>query len=70
MTVRHVEILTEFDVHQIAYLTMHGWHCTDVGTIWTKPGKARHVLNDNLEQVLSFLWTREDAYWEQRGEEP
>lgn len=44
-------ILTQYEVHQIAFLTQNGWVCSDRG-VWTKPGKDGEFDLDG-------------AYWEE-----
>ena len=69
------KIPTTEEIHQIAYVTIHGWKPTD--DYWEKPGVLR-TLNDEEERENrnwnstykvhhAERWTLESAYWHQRS---
>lgn len=76
-----LELLTEYEVHQIAYLTMHGWVCNPNPSeyleegAWSKAGLTRMVKERATScSCCSFDVEKEDftldeAYWAQREKE-
>lgn len=72
-----VEVLTEYEVHQIAYLTMHGWTCSSYSSeegAWTKPGftrevEFRHPCNCCIKSHKIEEFDLDRAYWAQKEEE-
>lgn len=58
-----LEILTEEDVHQIAYLTQHGWEL--LGGRWQKDGFTLEY-EEWGESVSTTEWPRDRAYWAQK----
>lgn len=65
-----VDVLTTEEVHQIAYLTHHGWAYTSHSG-WTKPGVTRLVSrwvggSTCREEETSSFDDTEEAYWRQR----
>jgi hypothetical protein len=65
----NVYIPSTEDIHQVAYLTLHGWELS--GLQWRKKGFARKVQKDHPCGCCSFEeetedFDTDDAYWEQR----
>lgn len=60
-----VYILTEYEVHQIAYLTQNGWEANPKGE-WRKAGKTHTVTHSDGETRESDVWELDDAYWEEQ----
>lgn len=63
----NVHVLTEYEVHQIAYLTQNGWACNSQGE-WRKEGKTRTVNVPYSDGMIreTDTWCLDDAYWEEQ----
>ena len=60
-----MNVLTEYQIHQAALLTMRGWIC-DEHNVWRKANVTHLVAHEwsLCRDTESDEWTRDDAYWE------
>lgn len=54
--------MTEYQAHQVAYLTLHGWECDPDG-VWTKDGEYQYLENNVGRECRTTKFDLDDAYW-------
>jgi len=63
----NVRVLTEEEVHRIAFVTMRGWRYES--DAWHKPGVERLETSWPDKTRMSGEFDLEDAYWKERENE-